>query len=369
MYFNELLETLFDKFPESANKANLTEKYKRKLNLSWKDVYRAYQWEFRKRSAQLLVTPNYTTGTAAITKYDGTNWATACTVSISNALNVDMAGRYFRPNGSSNWYRILYGNSGATQIILENPTVENSQTDTFEIWKRFHALNSDVGTVLDVGKWSSSGLENRRYSDSGDFPINRNFNFDLGDPTEFAAYGKDDFAAPYTAGSISITVDTNIVTGTSTAWLGVVSPGDMLVVGKKRYRVKRVQSDTRIILHNYVNPAVAAASSYEILKDMAITLKIYTGSSEYLTLPYDYLARPYDMVHDTLDKPDMPEDFDEVIVDFAAYMIKEDKDDIKSLNTAGLAQAKLQGLKSKFRAVYPRGLQFSPTIPSGMPGR
>ena len=369
MFLTELLDNLFDRFPSNAKTDELTKKYTRKLNLSYKDVYRAYHWEFRKRSSQLLVTPNYTAGTCSFTKYDGTNWATASTVSLSSALTVDMAGRYFQPFASGNWYRIVYGISGSSQLILENPIVEDSASNvTFKIWKRFHTLNSDVGTILDVGKWNFGGLENRRYAESEDSRLVHGVEFDLADPSEFSAYGKDDYASSYTIGTVTIAIDTNIAVGVGTQWLGNVTPGDLFIVGKNKYRVKTVQSDTRIVLRNYVTPAVSA-STYEIQKDMAITLKIFTGSAEYLTLPYDYLSRPYDMVHAAKDRPDMPEDFDEVIIDFAMYMIMEDKDDVKYLNHASLAQSKLQSLKSKFRTVYPKSLQFSPTIHSGMPGR
>lgn len=369
MFLTELLDNLFDRFPSNSKTDELTKKYTRKLNLSYKDVYRAYHWEFRKRTSQLLVTPNYTTGTCSFTKYDGTNWAAASTVSLSSALYVDMAGRYFQPQGSGNWYRIVYGNSGASQIILENPIVEDSASgQTFKIWKRFHTLNSDVGTILEVGKWNFSGLSNRRYAEGESTRLVHDVEFNLADPSEFSAYGKDDYAGSYTAGTVTIANDANVAIGTGTAWLSNVTPGDLFIVGKNKYRVKIVQSDTRIVLRNYVAPAVVN-STYEIHKDMAITLKVFTGSTAYLTLPYDYLSRPYDMVHPSKDKPDMPEDFDEVIIDFAMYMIMEDKDDIKYLNHASLAQAKLQSLKSKFRTVYPKSLQFSPTIHSGMPGR
>jgi hypothetical protein len=92
----------------------------------------------------------------------------------------------------------------------------------------------------------------------------------------FRAWGE---TTPYTTGTISITGNTKIVTGSGTLWLGNVAAGDWITIKDVLYKIASVDSNTQLTLeHIYYGPTVSN-STYKIatyleniiLKDIWIT--------------------------------------------------------------------------------------------------
>lgn len=340
----------------------------RYLNLAYKEVYRAHRWEYRKRTGQITIIPKYTTGTCTVTKFNGTNESAARTVVFAGAtLSDSMRGRYLKVSGSSKWHKIVYI-SGST-AYLDTPIVdiESAGSLTFDIWKRFYYLKSDVEEVLDFGKWGDGVLSYAPDIQTKHTDISKTGSA----PYEFNVYGVDPFNdLTYSTGTIQIPADSNVMTGTSTAWLSAgFDSGDIVEIGSNRYPINRVESDTRIILVNYQSEAVTAGSLYTLRKNNPLGIEIYNTTNAYNVLPYTYLAKPYDLIHVTKDYIALTDRFIQAIVSRAHYYAFNDAKDDRAITELKVYDGELLGLKSKVSVVNSRYTQFAPKIPSFMPGR
>ena len=222
MILKDLVDVFFLRFKglDKTNKDHRNQ-VKSYLNLFLPVVYRSSNWEFRKRTGQLILIPNYTTGNCSIVQYDGTNDLASRTVTFAGStLTQSMRGRFFKPAGSDTWYRIIYI-SGDT-AYLDTPVVDATAGGlSFTIWKRFHYLKSDVDIVTDFIGWDrNSILEYRSSTNQSD----KNANLaSEGSPFEFGAYGVDSFDdTTYETGTISGILNTNIITGSATAFFANV---------------------------------------------------------------------------------------------------------------------------------------------------
>lgn len=334
------------------------------VNLAWKEVYRAHDWEHRKKKGFIVLTPNYTTGTCTVTQYNGTNETAARTVVFSGAtLIAAMQGRFFKVNGSGDWHRIASVDVAASTVYLETPVLDaGGSGKEYEIWKRYYYAYSEADAITGFAGMNAK----LSFTPSNHLPNNT---ATTGTPERFSAYGMDPYEGTYSTGTISIAKDSNVVVGVDTAWLSKVHPGDKLTVDTKVFHVKRAESDTRIVLYNYADSEVAAGSSYVIEQDNPLGFEFYYSANEFAILPYDYMARGFDLVHETKDFTLLPDDFDEAIVTRACGFHYQGSDDAKWAASIQLYQAELDGLKLKRNVVQPPYRQFAPGIPSGMPGR
>jgi len=363
MYLGKALDSLLSRFPSGTDRI-VARNY---FNLATQEVYRAANWEFRKRTGQIVLVPNYTTGTCTITQYDGTNDSAARTVTFSTALSQNMVGRYFQPSGSSQWYKIVYI-SGST-AVLDTPVIDVSASGSaFTIWKRFYYLKSEVDTFTDFGSWETGNILN--YISSTGLSDSTSALHMTGTGQSFTPYGIDPFDdKTYTDGTISGSENSNVITGSGTAFLANADSGDSLTVGEVEYTIKRVESDTRLILQNYLVADIAGGSSFSIRKNNPIGVQIFPNTEQYRIVHYEYWARTCPMVNELKDIFPMPDEFLTVTYDRAESMILKDKDNPRWSSVLALYQAELEGLKLKKNAAEPRFNQFAPKIPNFMPGR
>lgn len=363
-YLLSIYSKAFPDFDEDKEK-EIAHKY---LNIGYADVYESHFWEYRKRTGNLLLLPNYVNGSCSVTKFDGTNEATARAVTGSGAtFTQSMVGRYFKPSGSSTWHKIIYI-SGST-LYLDTPIVDvSSGSYSYEIWKRFSYVKSDVDVLYDFDKWSDdrlgyisdTGLTDR-VADTGA----------TGTPYLFSPFGIDQYDdVEYSTGSIEVSADSNVVTGTGTAWLSSgADTGDIMEINSVDYYVKRVESDTRIIIFNYIEEAIGAGKTYSIRKNNPLGFQFYYSTDEYKVIPYTYLARATELIHSTKDLIQLPRRFISAIVSRAVYFHMRDVKDSRYGDMLSIYQAELEGLKKKVRIVNPRSMQFAPKIERSMPGR
>lgn len=363
------LRELFFSATTSSNKEQNTDIADKYSNMGYLEVYRAHHWEQRKRTGQITLIPNYTTGTCSVTKYSGTNEADAKTVTFSGAtLTSSMIGRYLRVSTSSHWHKIVYL-TGST-VSLDTPIVdiETGGSLSFEIWKRFYYLKSDVDVLTDFDKWDSARLGYKSDAEIVDQISNLST---TGTPYHFAPYGIDPYDdTEYTTGTIEVIADSNLVTGAGTSWLSSgIDTGDVLDINGTEYHIKRVETDTRIILFNSISIAVPSNSPYTIKKNNPLGFQFYNPSDSYRVLPYSYLGKAYPLVHITKDRILLPREFIPAIMSRAIYFRFRDTSDGRMTTQLQIYDAELTGLKQKFRVVKPRYMQFAPKIVSQMPGR
>lgn len=339
----------------------------RYINRAYKWIYSSHHWEWRFKTGQTTLIPNYTTGTCTVTGFDGTNDAAARTVTFSVSLPSNIQGRYFKPNGENSWHKIQYI-SGLT-VYLETPILRSSAGGlTFNIWKRIYYLSGEVAAIMDFGRWDNrfGRLEYKSFSNLVDRVVDVS---DDGTPDTFSPFGVDNYEPVYSTGTIQIDKDTNLAIGTGTAWLGNVLPGDEVTEGDKVYTVKRVETDTRIILVNYAPNATPAATEYKIKRNLSVGFQFYPNKIDtYMTIPFYYQDRVFDMVHEDKDRTNLPDDFDDAILTRAEFKLKKDKSYSDWPLVAQLFSSELDGLKRDFRVAKPRGDIFAPET-RGYPGR
>lgn len=358
MIFGNFIDELADRLKLDRKDAVVRAVLGRKINASYKEVANvAYvDWEPLKRYSELVTVPNYATGTADIV--NGSR-----TVNFGNgaALTSAMEGRFFQSQSSANWYKIIKVVS-ATQATLLSPIVETTASAlTFLIWKRFYYFPSEVRRILEFGSWIRDGMLEDR---SNEYFQDRASNPSLtGDPIEFTMFGVDPFEGTYSDFTISLTKDSDIATGSSTPtlFLDNVTPGDILEVGTSVYRVKRVESDTVLRLLNR-SISTLTAQTYTIRKDENLGCQLWYSPNRALILPFSYIKRVYDMVNETYDRPELPEEFDKAILDGAEADRLSDLDDNRWTQKIQLYNARITDLKSSRAVSKPRTHQLRPKI-------
>lgn len=352
MKLGNTIDLLCDRFKLDRDNQEARAIFKDKLNLIYKEIGNNsnVNWKHLERTGEIVTVPNYTTGTCDIT--NGSR-----TVNFTGDVT-GMAGRYFKAEGSKNWYRINYIASSG-QAILQTPIQESTASGvTFTIWKRYYFLPSEVRKVIEFGSWILNGelVETTRQklnAKTTDVSL-------VAQPEEFLMVGADNFASDYTTGTIALVKDSNVATGTSTAWLGNVEPGDILTVGEAKYRVKRVETDTRMILMNYATQD--ADTTYTIQKDSNIGFQLWYNPDSTYVLPYTYQKRVYDLVNEDYDLFELPDEFELAILDGAEAERFNDLDDNKYQMKIQVYAARVSDLKANRFVSQPRLRSMPPRI-------
>ena len=332
MIYKDFIDDLLDRLKLDNNVSNRVISGRR-INQAYKDISNAADWVQLKRIGEILSVANYTDGQSTTTK-------DSRTVTGTGTWTVDMEGRYFKPSNSSNWYKIIKFVS-ASEITLETPIIEVGQTGDYTIWKRFYYLNSDVKKIMLFGSWQRDGqLEGKSEQWIQDHSQSI-ANTDV--PENYSIYGADPFEFSYT-GTASVTVNSDLMTGSGTAWLSNVTPGDIIEIGTLIYRVKRVESDTRIRMINSASSTLSNVSS-TIRRDNPLGIQFNFTPDKAYVFPYSYQKRVFNMVNEAKDKPELDEDFDGAISDLAEATRMSDLKDDAAQYKLGLAMARIRDLK------------------------
>jgi hypothetical protein len=357
MLYGQLIDELIERMGLNEDDADRRAVAGRKINNAYKEIANNtnVDWKQLEKYGEIVTVPNYTTGTCTIT--NGSRTVTGAGTVFTSA----MEGRFFKPERSSNWYRIVRVVSG-TELTLFSSIIEDSGSGkTFTIWKRWYYLPSEVRRVLEFGSWIRDGKLTERSSQwlADGNPDMSN----TGEPVEFSMFGVDPYTSEYTSGSnVTVTENSTLMTGVGTEWLSNVEPGDIVQISSQVLRVKRVESDTRIRLLNYAT-ATITPESYKIQKNGNIGFQLWFNPNRQYILPFYYIKRAYDMVNETYDMPELPEDFDKAILDNAEADYLSSKKDSDWVNKQNLASARINDLKTNRYVSTPRNRQMRPLIP------
>lgn len=329
----------------------------RKINEGGKEVGRVHDWDCLKAHSQINCVENYSAGT--VTTTNGSRTVTGSGTTWTSA----MVGRYFKSSAGDNWYRIVRFVS-TTELTLETPVTESSGGGrTYDIWKRFYHVPSLFRSVKVLGKWiGEQRLEQRDAQHVAD----RSPQETEGEPTDAYEAGSNEFAEPYTTGTVSMTKDENVLTGSGTSWLGNVEPGERIVVGTRTLRVKRVESDTRIVMFNHAPVTIAPGLSqtYRIEEDNPIGFQFYPAPDDEYVIPVFGFMRVFDLVNEDRDRFPFPEEFDAAILDAAEASRMRELDDVKWVQKQLELKGRITDLKAAMRGSKSRLRIMKPEIPS-----
>ena len=329
----------------------------RKINEGGKEVGRVADWDCLKVHGQFNCVTNYKTGTVTVTKDSrtiigsGTDWTQS------------MVGRYFQSSAGQNWYRIIRFVS-TTELTLETPVTEASGAGKkYIIWKRFYAVPSLYRKIKVLGKWFGAERVEQR---DDQYLIDRSPQMTEGEPTDAAESGSDQIESSYSDGTVSLTKDSNILTGSGTLWFNNADPGDRVNVGTRTFRVKRVESDTRIIMFNSSPTTIASSlnQAYTIEKDNPIIFQLYPVPDAGYVIPITGYMRILDLVNENKDRFPFPEEFDAAILDSAEAARMRELDDAKWIQKQLELKGRIIDLKAMMRPSVQRSRIMSPEIQS-----
>lgn len=353
MKFSEAIAEQARRFTKSLDDTEFVSLAKPLINLAYLDVGKSWEWPQLLTSGSILAIP-VITGTATIA-------TDSRTVVVAGAV-ASYEGRFFKIIGGSNDYRIIYVDVATSTLTLDQPIIEASATVSFEIEKRFYTLPTEVRRIVgwDKNERMVVSLDNQGLRQN--LP-DRNMPFS---DVPFEIAGVDDFTDKYSVGTVSTTSEnTNTLIGDGgQEWLSNALPGNILTISGQDYRIKNIETNTRINLYNKIG-GILSAAPYSISIDSALTLRPYYDFSIKKVIRYKYIRSVFDLVHQD-DIILLPNEAKLAVLDFSQAYIKE------ALGVTGWetvlikAQARLESAQANSRPVHPAYKQFVPLIPSGL---
>lgn len=359
MIFKSLIDESLERLKLKSSSEDSRDSVKRKLNLTYKEIGNNsnYDWPHLTRYGEIRTVTNYTTGTVTIT--NGSRTVTGSSTVWTSA----MEGRFFRPQSGNHWYKIIRVVS-ATELTLYSAITESSASDrTYTIWQRFYYFPTEVRKVLEFGSWIRDGrILNKSNRDLRDLTVDIS---NTGEPEEFVMYGSCPFESTYSTGTISISKDSTLLEGENTVWLANVEPGDEVEIGDDIYRVKRVESDTRIRLLNAAVRDVVSGTAYAVRKKDNLGFQLYFNPNSEIILPYTYSKYVYDMVNEDEDEPELPgEKFDEAIIIGTEAKWLRSRGDANWASTQNLYSITIGDLRRTSKTAFPQKQNVKVNIPN-----
>lgn len=299
----DIAQTLSLDITDATDLSNI----KRWINLAYKEVQEAYDWQWRQKWGVFQTILIYETGTVTATLSsrtltgDSTVWTSA------------MVGRYIRINGQTDVYRISAVASG-TSLTLDMPYTDTTTAGlSYKIFNLFYSLNPDVSTEDDVLLVKSGTVSRELLAiDNKEFSNMISNIEDKRRPRRYCVSGLNRLAYSYSTGTVSGTINTYTLTGSGTLWLDNVKPGDLITISTATYNVDSVESDTSLTLRQKLTAAVTAPAAYTATRDNVLQISIDGSPDPIENIRYLYLCKTYDLVTDT-DEFDVPDKYQGLI--------------------------------------------------------
>ena len=260
-------------------------------------------------------TADFSNGSASVVGH-GTTWTSS------------MVGRKIQAQGDQAHYYILLVNS-PTSITLSVPYQNTSQTlATYNIYKDEYKLPPDVQSYNTMVQIQNSvpmvGIPPSRFDQN--FPTQQSFDspyLEMMEGTQLDIYS---------TGSVTTTNLSTTVTGVSTAWTTVEGLGRMtnIIINGNRYTVQSVASDTSLITFEPIIGSISG-SSYQLLLRNYKT-QVFPIPADVESLYFRYYRMP-DIMVNTYDVPDLPNDWHRLIAIGALSWLYLQKGDVQKAYT------------------------------------
>lgn len=319
--FSDLYNDLASRINEDLTNATRLANVKRWLNTSYQMFQSMFTWSWRLKATSIKLIPIYDDGLVTVTQDSKT------VTGSGTAFTSAMVGRYFRANTEEDTYKIVAVTSG-TVLVIDKPYIKATKTSaSYQIWKRFYSLPSDVQEINEVYSENTS----KRLS-MCDF----NNPFSVGSPYAYKLAGLQRKDVSYNTGTLSASAGTYTLTGSGTAWIENVTEGDEIVVGSLTFNVASVDSDTQITTLQEIETAINASTSYTAYQKQNNLIEFSGTPDEAVIIHINYFKKSYDMVSDD-DVPEVPERYRDAIVLGAIPLNLSEKyiegSDVKQINS------------------------------------
>lgn len=305
----------------------------REVNRVCSQEWNGFRWSFRWRNYR-IVTDIDVTGTVSAVNGSRTITGTGFLPTQTNWHIV------FTQDSIQNWYKVSYTSS--TQLELDVPYQGTSGSRSFILRHFDYILPTepwDLGSVIVT-------------SDNKPLTILEPSSMDLmspiplssGVPEAVSIYSSDTIQTVYSTGTVSGTIDTNILTGSATSWLSNVYPGDLVTIGSYKYTVYKVDSDTQITLYNKQKITSAVSTTYTIAREFGRILRVMWPSAYAYTLDIRALRIYNDLVNDS-DTNELLYRFPNAVVLKTSAMELKQQNDVRSQSL--MAEAEIAWMKAR----------------------
>ena len=258
MTFTQIVTRVCNRMNKNVNDSTVTARIKNHINDACQEKWFGYAWSFRWREYPLVLSPQVAGST--LTATNGSQTVTASDTPFISAVHLGQWLR-FTADSTQSWYRIIKVTSTANVTIEPAYQGTTGSSKTYQLCPTDYDLPmdlSDLGRVKITIDSRPLEIQHQLIQDGYFQPP-----LSAGVPYGVSLYTQDYTKTTYSTGTITGTSGTNTITGSGTAWLTNILPGDEIsgITGDSNtYRVWSVQSDTSLTLYNFLTTSPSGAS-------------------------------------------------------------------------------------------------------------
>lgn len=254
---------------KNANDTSVKARIKNHINDTCQEKWHGYFWSFRYREYPLVMSAQVTSGTLTATNASQT--VTASGTPFDSTIH---KGAWLRLTADTlqAWYRVVTVVSTSQVTITPAYQGTTGSSKAYQLCKTDYLLPievSDIGRLKATYNGVPLTIEHQLQTDSYYQPP-----LSVGPPNHLTLFNQDQTYSTYTTGTVTGTINTLTLTGSSTAWLANVYPGDEILINGDTniYKVFNVDSDTQITLYNNLVAAPSGAT-YAISRQFGKVLR------------------------------------------------------------------------------------------------
>ena len=277
MNLSDMVQRVCDDANTNSSISTVSARVTREINRVCEEVWNGFRWSFRWRNYRIVTDTDVTSGTVTLT--NGSRVVSGSgTAFLSSHVTWHIS---FLQDSVPNWYKVRLFTS-STQIELDVPYQGTGGSNKTYVLRHFDY-------VLPTEPWDFGSVTVTH--DKVIIPILEPFSLDVlspvpyykGYPMAVSIYGSDSVPTVYSTGTVSGTINTQILTGSGTSWLSNIYPGDTVTIGTNSYSVRSVDTDTQITLYQSQQVA-SSASTYTITRQFGRIMRIMWPSTDNYTL-------------------------------------------------------------------------------------
>jgi len=307
---------------DSTNKA----RFLRYINNARRELAKAEDWEFLRKQYTLRIPPDVTAGTVTMT--NGSHTVTG----DGTAFDSSMVGSYITIGqitaSQSEFYRIA-SVSSSTSLELETQFIGNSGSSlNYVIRKIYHRIPGDARKIANLLEFVRP-LRLKEEKSNLALTLSPDYQRVTGEIQTFGEMGLWRREGTYTTGTVSGSANSRVLTGSGTAWLSNVIPGDKIEINgdTNDYYVDRVDSDTQITLYQKLESAVSSSTTYTATENPdSIMIRFINASDAERLVQIEYFLYPFDLINDN-DEDEFTRRFPELVIKGALIYERRSTDD------------------------------------------
>lgn len=346
MIVSEALARIADDSSVNTNVSGVSARLLRHLNRVCEEVWDSFRWSFRWKNYRIVTDVDYATGTVEATNGSRTVTITGGTFSASHVgWHITFPG-----DTVQSWYKVQTLSSSSV-VILDAPYQGTTGSGKQFILRHFdYVLPTEPWDLANVNVTSDNRVlkifEPSSLDILGPTPLYKGY------PEAISIYGSDSFPTNYSTGTVSGSVNSQILNGSGTTWLSNIYPGDIVKIGSYKYTVQKVDSDTQITLYNFQQIASSGAT-YTITRQFGRLIRVMWPSNNNYVLDIRAL-RKYAQLVDANDTNELLYRLPNAIISMASALELKGGDDRRSTQLSLMADSMISKAKAEDEATIPR---------------